>query len=63
MRTFQIFSQYRICIFYEKLPRKQLQHNYVIILMVTRVYLKNFNQRIDVNTVLKPHLSESIMTF
>ena len=26
-------------------------------------YLKNFNQRINVITGLKPHLSESIMTF
>ena len=40
-----------------------MQHNYVIILMVTRVYFKNFNQRINVITALKPHLSESIMTF
>ena len=63
MRTFQIFGQYQICIFYLKSPRKQLQHNYVIILMVSRFCLKNFNQRINVLTVLKPHLSESIMTF
>ena len=61
--TFQIFGQHRICIFYVKSRRKQLQHNYVITLMVTRVSLKNFNQRINVITVLKPHLSESIMTF
>ena len=63
MRTFQIFGQYRICIVYLKSRRKQLQHNQVIILMVKRVYLKIFNQRINVITVLKPHLSESIMTF
>ena len=63
MRTFQIFGQHRICIFYVKSQRKQLQHNYVITLMVTGVSLKNFNQRINVITVLKPHLSESIMTF
>ena len=63
MRTFQIFGQHRICIFYIKSQRKQLQHNYVITLMVTGVSLKNFNQRINVITVLKPHLSESIMTF
>ena len=31
--------------------------------MVTRVYFKNFNQRINVITALKSHLSESIMTF
>ena len=31
--------------------------------MVKRVYLKIFNQRINVITALKPHLSESIMTF
>ena len=37
---------------------------FLIILMVTRVYWKNFNQRINfIITVLKPHLSESIMTF
>ena len=37
---------------------------YLIILMVSRLCLKNFNQRINVIiTVLKPHLSESIMTF
>ena len=54
MRTFQIFGQHRICIFYVKSGRKQLQHNYVITLMVTRVSLKNFNQRINVITVLKP---------
>ena len=34
---------------------------YLIILMVSRLCLKNFNQRINVIiTVLKPHLSESI---
>ena len=61
---FKFFGQYRICIFYLKSRRNQLQHNYVIILMVTRVYFKNFNQRInDVITALKSHLSESIMTF
>ena len=63
MRTFQIFGQHRICIFYVKSQRTQLQHNYVITLMVTGVSLKNFDQRINVITVLKPHLSESIMTF
>ena len=63
MRTFQIFGQYRMSIFCLKSRRRQLQHNYVIILMVTKVYLKNFNQRINVITVLKPHLSESTMTF
>ena len=31
--------------------------------MVKRVYLKIFNQRINVITALKPHLSESITTF
>ena len=51
MRTFQIFDQYWICFFYLKSRRKQLQHNYVIILMVTKVYLKNFNQRLNVITV------------
>ena len=61
---FKFFGQYRICIFYLKSRRNQLQHNYIIILMVTRVYFKNFNQRInDVITALKSHLSESIMTF
>ena len=63
MRTFQIFGQYRMSIFCLKSRRRQLQHNYVIILMVTKVYLKNFNQRINAITVLKPHLSESTMTF
>ena len=51
--NFSNFCPVSNCICYLKSPRKQLQHNYVIILMLTRVSSKNFNQRANGITVLR----------